>query len=1366
MAVATQRPRQEFLRAATDFGPRKASPSRLSSDEDWELRHGWEEQYNSEEYLTILNSEFYMYYTDKRHESGGKPKLEDLTRQFEEWRNRDRVKTVFAGLMLCLNLGVDPPDVVKTNPTATLECWIDPAAPSSASTKVMESIGKALMTQYETLSIRTRYKQFLDPSHDETKRCCITLRRNSRDERVLFHYNGHGVPLPTSSGEIWYFNRNYTQYIPVSLYDLQQWLAGPTIYVLDVSHAGNVIANFGRFIEKHEQENKEILEKEPDAAVQSYSDNILLAACGKAETLPTNPDLPADLFTSCLTTPVAISLRCFVLNSQVPIDVTLKDLEKVPGRSQERRTPLGELNWIFTAITDTIAWGSLSRKDFRKLFRQDLMVAALFRNYLLAERLMKANNCHPETRPELPSTHNHPLWQSWDLAVEMVLAQLPAMIASEAGGPHYEYQHSSFFAEQLTAFEVYLSQGAPERKAPDQLPIVLQVLLSQVHRLRALILLSRFLDLGPWAVHLALSIGIFPYVLKLLQSAAHELKPVMIFIWARILAFDQSTQSELLKDNGYKYFLTALKPDAGLPVGNQSEHRAMSAFIIAMFCKDFHQGQVVSLSPELFQACLDHMYDPENPLLRQWSCLCISMLWKDFPEAKWAGIRANVHQRLCQMVLDPVPEVRAAALHALKNFLGIPDLTEQVAQTEQAIVSTVMIMTSDGNSMVRGELVVFFSYFVKRYENKFIVAAYEELVDERHRLQYLALQNDEKKSFASQSHANLLETAEYRSNVSEKGTQQTREQISKHSIHASIWKHILILSIDPHPEVARKAILVTDYMHAKLLSSALGTHAQTLMDDLIILGRRPALSRQPSLTPLPRLGEVPIVPNTSYDKKNDGYLAASLKRTATSFVALKNIAFGSSATGNSTSPMSSSSSTLNPHQPQPQPSAVRIRVPDEWSRPPDAHDHSLHSVPYEPAERPMPRDYRPDTESDTTTFPLKSGFYDWSIEYFREPQMKTDEPDEPGSDDYNSRLWRRMRNEKTLNTTQPLKALAGTSRWDVPSGSVTNKSQPIRMCFHQFEDHLAVADDRDGISVWDWQQRILLNRFSNGNPTGSKITETQFVNEDDQALLITGANDGVVKIFRDYDMKEKIELVAAYRGLTDLVPSNKNVGMVFEWQQGQGKLLVAGDVKVIRIWNAATEICTNEIPARSGSCITSLTSDQVAGNVFVAGYGDGALRVFDQREKPATAMKQAWRSHKQWITNVHMQRGGMRELISGSRNGEIKLWDIRMKEEIRTITATRNTLRTLSVHEHAPVFVTGSDKHDIKFFNVNGAFLNSVVPNSKVFPTLNRTNPIAATAFHPHRMMLACSSLHDDHISLFTCHDRRKSDRRSVVQDV
>ena len=78
--------------------------------------------------------------------------------------------------------------------------------------------------------------------------------------------------------------------------------------------------------------------------------------------------------------------------------------------------------------------------------------------------------------------------------------------------------------------------------------------------------------------------------------------------------------------------------------------------------------------------------------------------------------------------------------------------------------------------------------------------------------------------------------------------------------------------------------------------------------------------------------------------------------------------------------------------------------------------------------------------------------------------MKPNEPDEPGSDDYNSRLWRRVRNEKTLAMTQPLKGVGSSSPWDSPTGFFNNGSQPTKMCFHQFEDHLAIADDRD--SIW------------------------------------------------------------------------------------------------------------------------------------------------------------------------------------------------------------------------------------------------------------------------------------------------------------
>lgn len=72
------------------------------------LRHGFGDQYDSEEYMTMLEQVFYMYYTDKRHESGGKAKDVGGT-LVQDWRMKDRLKTVSAALVLCLNLGVDPP---------------------------------------------------------------------------------------------------------------------------------------------------------------------------------------------------------------------------------------------------------------------------------------------------------------------------------------------------------------------------------------------------------------------------------------------------------------------------------------------------------------------------------------------------------------------------------------------------------------------------------------------------------------------------------------------------------------------------------------------------------------------------------------------------------------------------------------------------------------------------------------------------------------------------------------------------------------------------------------------------------------------------------------------------------------------------------------------------------------------------------------------------------------------------------------------------------------------------------------------------------------------------------------------------------
>ena len=62
----------------------------------------------------------------------------------------------------------------------------------------------------------------------------------------------------------------------------------------------------------------------------------------------------------------------------------------------------------------------------------------------------------------------------------------------------------------------------------------------------------------------ALSVGIFPYVLKLLQSSAAELRQILVFIWAKILALDKSCQLDLVKDAGHHYFIGVLSSSGKL----------------------------------------------------------------------------------------------------------------------------------------------------------------------------------------------------------------------------------------------------------------------------------------------------------------------------------------------------------------------------------------------------------------------------------------------------------------------------------------------------------------------------------------------------------------------------------------------------------------------------------------------------------------------------------------------------------------------------------------------------------------------------------------------------------------------------------
>jgi len=825
------------------------------------------------------------------------------------------------------------------------------------------------------------------------------------------------------------------------------------------------------------------------------------------------PDLPADLFTCCLTSPIETSLRHFVLqdplkrninsNSNDPRSkITVDMVMRIPGDLKDRRTPLGELSWIFTAVTDTIAWSSFPREIFNRLFRQDLLVAALFRNFLLAQRIMATYHCTPMSIPALPTTHNHPLWHSWDLAVDACLAQLPELLeietAREAGlnemPPLSTYRPSTFFAQHLQAFEIWLQHGgsvsnhlslrntrsksAYHRSPPEQLPIVLQVLLSQAHRLRALILLSRFVDLGPWAVHLSLSIGIFPYVQKLLQSPAVELKPVLIFIWARILAVDKSCQVDLLRDAGYNYFAQMLAPYplTGAPqvIPNANEHRAMCSFILSILCRNFRPGQSACLAINLFDHCLARLHE-DDWLLKTWCLLCIAQLWADNDEAKALFMQGQRQNDLIASLRSSAVEVRAAALYAFGTLLGASsapvDSTDVkggggtgaqqgISEAHQLEIEAglafacMMSVKEDASPMVRKELVVVISCVVREWRGWLVCAAWVYYEQEA------ALAAAE--AGVDQIPDPVSEALHTWVGNESRTPQEHQHNLTLLSSFKVLFETLLDLSVDPNTEVALTASSVIDYTVALLLDSAFCRVQNSALQHLVAdLRRRVMDTRQTSLALSNGgrdSGQIDVIHpfamrridtetslNESKPLRRNGSVANAL-HTLVSITGL--YTQGSpdppSLTKGSTSDLdglAGSSGEISYHSPYPDASHERIVGDDHLS----SHSTSIRMMnaqmrsrtglsmtarldqpPVDPAavlealtEEDMERlrirrlkgtqaggdaDGRMTNnglarptdlglgmvakEVKDDVLPLKSGFFDWAVEYFREPQMK------------------------------------------------------------------------------------------------------------------------------------------------------------------------------------------------------------------------------------------------------------------------------------------------------------------------------------------------------------------------------------------
>ncbi|KAJ1657473.1 Target of rapamycin complex 1 subunit kog1, partial [Coemansia sp. RSA 25] len=338
--------------------------------------------------------------------------------QLADWRGQDKLRTVGSLLVVCLHLGIEPPDSVRPKKSAVLEAWVDPTAPVQVPTpeelalqattnngvqrsaarerSPIKAIGESLLRQFEQLHRHAKYKPLMECVMEDLRKHAKQFRSVAKGERLMFYYNGHGVPRPTLTGDLWVFNRQYTQYIPVGTADLMSWIGTPCIYIWDCSMAMNIVQAFEKNSKARELEIAKIRHVAetigikvpisrtaaqgvmedaiarvtmalassqtpasggggaggggggsfaPQGSQQQvnttlinlallpamHHEDIHFAATRSDELLPTNPELPADLFTACLTTPIKVALRFWVIRNPRSSKVKLEMCEQVPG---------------------------------------------------------------------------------------------------------------------------------------------------------------------------------------------------------------------------------------------------------------------------------------------------------------------------------------------------------------------------------------------------------------------------------------------------------------------------------------------------------------------------------------------------------------------------------------------------------------------------------------------------------------------------------------------------------------------------------------------------------------------------------------------------------------------------------------------------------------------------------------------------------------------------------------------------------------------------------------------------------------------------------------------------------------------------
>jgi regulator-associated protein of mTOR len=250
------------------------------------------------------------------------------------------------------------------------------------------------------------------------------------------------------------------------------------------------------------------------------------------------------------------------------------------------------------------------------------------------------------------------------------------------------------------------------------------------------------------------------------------------------------------------------------------------------------------------------------------------------------------------------------------------------------------------------------------------------------------------------------------------------------------------------------------------------------------------------------------------------------------------------------------------------------------------------------------------------------------------------------------------------STSATASCMSTASHSSFPSITSTITSMEL-LNVNNMSSILALASDDGSVRIWSTDNRLC----DSSHPTRVK------------PKMISA-----FCVFRDCISWQDKSMINAFASSRETSASVTPFKTVLCWEQ-ESCCFVAGSntSRIIKIWDASQEKVVRIIRTDSDSGVNTISSD--GHNIICAGFMDGTVRTIDRREAPLAEKTRVFREHESPIVSVHLFSQDIAHLsvLSASANGEVKFWDKRLSNSIKTI-ALGQDLATMTVHPETDVF--------------------------------------------------------------------------------